>query len=45
MAAVLPGQLWSHRCAQEEQEDTKSSDGAVKRKDGNGGIQTVPDAG
>lgn len=44
MAAVLPGQLCSHKCAQEEQEETKSCHVAVKR-DGNGGIQTVPDAG
>lgn len=45
MAAVLPGQLCSHRCAQEEQEETKSFDVAMKRRDGNGGIQTVPDVG
>ncbi|KAI1233964.1 hypothetical protein IHE44_0004420 [Lamprotornis superbus] len=44
VAAVLPGQLCSHRCAQEEQEETKSSHVAVKRRDGNGGIQTLPDA-
>lgn len=44
MAAVLLGQLYSHRCAQEEQEGTRSSDVAVKRRDGNGGIRTVPDA-
>lgn len=42
---MLRGQLYSHRCAQEEQEETKSSDVAVKRRDGNGGIQTVPDVG
>lgn len=44
VAAIMPGQLCSHRCAQEEQEETRSSDVAVKRRDGNGGIQTVPDA-
>lgn len=34
-----------YRCAQEELEETKSSDVAVKMRDGNGGIWTVPDAG